>query len=72
MASATRRCCVATCGQTRTNRTPPRPRRGHSGWRRRPACPPRRFLDGLRDDWGSERLLVEDVLARAVAELGGG
>ncbi len=29
------------------------------------------FLDDLRDDWGSERLLVEDMLARAVAELGG-
>jgi aminoglycoside phosphotransferase (APT) family kinase protein len=29
------------------------------------------FLDDLREDWGSERLLVEDVLARAVAELGG-
>ena len=28
------------------------------------------FLDDLRDDWGSERLLVEDTLARAVAELG--
>ncbi len=28
------------------------------------------FLDDLRDDWGSERLLVEDMLARAVAELG--
>ena len=29
------------------------------------------FLDDLRDDWGSERQLVEDMLARAVAELGG-
>jgi aminoglycoside phosphotransferase (APT) family kinase protein len=29
------------------------------------------FLDDLRDDWGSERLLVEDMLARAVAEFGG-
>ena len=29
------------------------------------------FLDDLRADWGSERLLVEDMLARAVAELGG-
>ncbi len=29
------------------------------------------FLDDLRDDWGSERLLVEDMLAGAVAELGG-
>ena len=29
------------------------------------------FLDDLGDDWGSERLLVEDMLARAVAELGG-
>jgi aminoglycoside phosphotransferase (APT) family kinase protein len=28
-------------------------------------------LDDLREDWGSERLLVEDMLARAVAELGG-
>jgi hypothetical protein len=28
------------------------------------------FLDDLQDGWGSERLLVEDVLARAVAELG--
>jgi aminoglycoside phosphotransferase (APT) family kinase protein len=28
------------------------------------------FLDDLRDDWGSERHLVEDMLARAVAELG--
>jgi len=28
------------------------------------------FLDALRDDWGSERLLIEDMLARAVAELG--
>ena len=27
------------------------------------------FLDDLRDDWGSERLLVEDMLARAVTEL---
>jgi aminoglycoside phosphotransferase (APT) family kinase protein len=30
------------------------------------------FLDDLREDGGSERLLVEDMLARAVAELGGG
>jgi len=29
------------------------------------------FLDDLREDWGSERLLVEDMLGRAVAELGG-
>ena len=29
------------------------------------------FLDDLRDGWGSERLLVEDMLAGAVAELGG-
>lgn len=29
------------------------------------------FLDDLRDDWGSERLLVEHMLAHAVAELGG-
>jgi len=29
------------------------------------------FLDDLRDDWGSERLLVEDMLARAIAELAG-
>jgi aminoglycoside phosphotransferase (APT) family kinase protein len=29
------------------------------------------FLDDLHDGWGSERLLVEDVLARAVADLGG-
>ena len=29
------------------------------------------LLDSLRDDWGSERWLVEDMLARAVAELGG-
>jgi len=29
------------------------------------------FLDDLRDDGGSERLLVEDMLAHAVAELGG-
>jgi aminoglycoside phosphotransferase (APT) family kinase protein len=29
------------------------------------------FLDDLRDDWGSERHLVEDMLARAVGELGG-
>jgi hypothetical protein len=29
------------------------------------------FLDDLRSDWGSERLLVEDMLARAMAELGG-
>jgi Ser/Thr protein kinase RdoA (MazF antagonist) len=30
------------------------------------------FLDDLRDDWGSERLLVEEMLARAVAEFGDG
>jgi aminoglycoside phosphotransferase (APT) family kinase protein len=29
------------------------------------------FLDDLHDDWGSERFLVEDMLARAIAELGG-
>jgi hypothetical protein len=29
------------------------------------------FLDDLRDDWGPERLLVEDMLASAVADLGG-
>jgi aminoglycoside phosphotransferase (APT) family kinase protein len=29
------------------------------------------FLDDLRDGWGAERRLVEDLLARAVAELGG-
>jgi len=29
------------------------------------------FLDDLREEWGSERLLVEDMLDRAVAELGG-
>jgi aminoglycoside phosphotransferase (APT) family kinase protein len=29
------------------------------------------FLDDLRGDWGSERLLVEDMLVRAVAGLGG-
>jgi hypothetical protein len=29
------------------------------------------FLDDLRDDWGRERLLVEDMLARAVSDLGG-
>ena len=29
------------------------------------------FLDDLRDDWGSEQPLVEDMLARAVADLGG-
>jgi aminoglycoside phosphotransferase (APT) family kinase protein len=29
------------------------------------------FLDDLRDDWGPERLLIEDMLARAVAELRG-
>jgi aminoglycoside phosphotransferase (APT) family kinase protein len=29
------------------------------------------FLDDLREDRGSGRLLVEDMLARAVAELGG-
>jgi aminoglycoside phosphotransferase (APT) family kinase protein len=29
------------------------------------------FLDDLGDSWGSERHLVEDMLARAVAELGG-
>jgi aminoglycoside/choline kinase family phosphotransferase len=27
------------------------------------------FLDDLRDDWGSERLVVEEVLASAVREL---
>jgi hypothetical protein len=27
------------------------------------------FLDGLHDDWGSERFAVEDMLARAIAEL---
>jgi hypothetical protein len=27
------------------------------------------FLDDLRDDWGPERLVVEDMLARAVTEL---
>jgi aminoglycoside phosphotransferase (APT) family kinase protein len=29
------------------------------------------FLDDLRDDWGSERLLVEDMLTRAVTDLAG-
>ena len=29
------------------------------------------FLDALHDDWGSERFGVEDMLARAVAELAG-
>jgi aminoglycoside phosphotransferase (APT) family kinase protein len=29
------------------------------------------FLDDLREDWGSERFGVEDMLARAVAELAG-
>jgi hypothetical protein len=29
------------------------------------------FLDDLRDGWGPERNLVEDLLARAIAELGG-
>jgi len=29
------------------------------------------LLDDLRDDWGSERQLIEEMLARAVAELGG-
>ena len=29
------------------------------------------FLDDLREDWGSEQFLVEDMLARAVTELGG-
>jgi hypothetical protein len=29
------------------------------------------FLDDLHDDWGSERFAVEDMLARAVAELAG-
>jgi hypothetical protein len=29
------------------------------------------FLDDLRDEWGSERHLVEDLLAQAVAELRG-
>ena len=28
-------------------------------------------LDDLREDWGSEQFLVEDMLACAVAELGG-
>jgi aminoglycoside/choline kinase family phosphotransferase len=28
------------------------------------------FLDDLRGDWGSGQFLVEDMLARAVAELG--
>jgi hypothetical protein len=28
------------------------------------------FLDDLREDWGSEQFLVEDMLGRAVAELG--
>jgi aminoglycoside phosphotransferase (APT) family kinase protein len=28
------------------------------------------FLDDLRDGWGSEQLLVEDMLVRAVSELG--
>ena len=27
------------------------------------------FLDDLHDDWGSERFGVEDMLARAIAEL---
>ena len=30
------------------------------------------FLDDLREDWGRDRYLAEDMLARAVAELGGG
>jgi aminoglycoside phosphotransferase (APT) family kinase protein len=29
------------------------------------------FLDDLRDDWGPEQFLVEDMLAEAVADLGG-
>jgi hypothetical protein len=29
------------------------------------------FLDDLRSDWGSDRYLVEDVLAQAVTELDG-
>ena len=29
------------------------------------------FLDDLRGDWGPEKVLMEDMLARAVAELGG-
>jgi len=29
------------------------------------------FLDDLRGNWGSERNMVEELLARAVAELGG-
>jgi hypothetical protein len=29
------------------------------------------FLDDLRDDWGSERPLVEGMLARAVTDLAG-
>lgn len=28
------------------------------------------FLDDLREDWGREQFLVEDMLGRAVAELG--
>jgi hypothetical protein len=27
------------------------------------------FLDDLRDDWGSDRLLIEDMLAAAVSQL---
>ena len=30
------------------------------------------FLDDLHDGWGSERLLIEDMLASAVSELGSG
>jgi len=30
------------------------------------------FLDDLRNGWGSDRLLVEEVLASAVSELSGG
>jgi len=30
------------------------------------------FLDDLRSDWGSERDLIEQVLADAIAELSGG
>ncbi len=29
------------------------------------------FLDDLRGDWGPERLLIEDMLARAVTDLDG-
>ncbi|HZT65166.1 MAG TPA: hypothetical protein VFA11_05190 [Acidimicrobiales bacterium] len=30
------------------------------------------FLDDLHDGWGSERLLIEDILSFAVSELGSG